>query len=65
MKYRAKIAIVDASGNSITHTPFKEIVAWCEERFGPKTHDRWWPKEAYEIRFKDELDYGLFLLRWR
>jgi len=44
-------------------------VKWCEQQFGahPKNPDawsRWYRFRSDRIRFRDEQDYMLFLLRW-
>ena len=48
---------------------FGAIFEWCEQQFGahPKNPDAWsrWYRFGSDcIRFRDEQDYMLFLLRW-
>ena len=48
---------------------FDGVWKWCEEQFGPhpKNPDawsRWRHSYADTIRFRDEKDYLLFVLRW-
>lgn len=48
---------------------FYEVIEWTEERFGkiPKNVDawtRWYRVGTHMLRFRDEKDYIMFVLRW-
>jgi hypothetical protein len=45
-----------------------EKIDWCNQNFGPNTvtPDTWsrWYSNGWVIRFRDEKDYLIFLLKW-
>jgi len=48
---------------------YDEVIAWCTEQFGPRPRrpdawTRWCDIHIDRIRFRDEKDYMMFLLRW-
>ena len=48
---------------------YDAIMEWCTEQFGPKPRrpdawTRWTDIHIDRIRFRDEQDYVLFMLRW-
>ena len=48
---------------------YYDVMAWCKEQFGPRPKrpdawTRWCDVHIDRIRFRDEKDYLLFLLRW-
>lgn len=53
---------------SSTTAQIMEVHAWCSEQFGPvpKHEDAWcrWGQLGTKLKFRDEKDYILFVLRW-
>ena len=51
-----------------SYDPIQERLDWCEQMFGPqpKNPDAWsrWYTSYTTLRFRDEKDYVLFMLRW-
>lgn len=51
-----------------SYVPIQERIDWCEQMFGPqpKNPDAWtrWYTSYTTLRFRDEKDYVLFVLRW-
>lgn len=48
---------------------YAEIKTWCIQQFGPlnpipDAWSRWFPLGYGQMRFRDEKDYILFVLRW-
>ena len=46
-----------------------EVREWCVEQFGPQDHNpdawsRWTNNMNSTFRFRDEVDYILFVLKW-
>jgi hypothetical protein len=64
VKYRVHVRTRDISGRAVTTAPWADLISWCEQQYGPPAMDRWWPKQAYEIRFAHEIDHMVFLLKW-
>ena len=67
---RAKWYVAEINDNSLWRLSkeYNDMIEWCTEQFGPhpKYKDawsRWWVGHG-DIRFRDEKDYVLFVLKW-
>ena len=57
MKFKGKCA-------GLQPDQWAERVQWCTETFGKMSHSTWWAKPIFEIRFQNESDYAIYILRW-
>ena len=65
---RAKWYVADIPIFQNDYPKWREMRKWMSEQFGPQDQnpDAWsrWYSDGFVIRFRDESDYVLFMLKW-